>query len=818
MMDEEEEEDENVTLAHIDNLGSIKREEAATETRESVTPDEQADRVNTAPTSSGRNNDISNNNNNNSNRKGRHTRQPSFSKRLQQVLSDAKALTPPYSNTTVKPRRSEDSVGDTSSADNMRSRPQQQGQGQLRSRTLLSEQIHDQSCSQSLWDCGDSQSIAAQPALPSSLPSCEAPANGNWWETDTESSRIWKHIKFLAVILMRAVPRALPKMVAAIDLVANVILFSVAEYNSKWERNHDLHKHADKSTQHELSHYRFVNALVDIEIVAIYRAFHMMMIPVTAVDILHRNCSTYSLSAYIIGALSVILFVVKISIYQFLNVTALLYLLSFLSFGLMQPIIAMWYYCGRRKLFLPARNVDPSSTDGDSSWLLGGFVDGTFSQDMLGYRPFEKYNEEEASSASLCTSARTDFVRINGIDIHYVETRPQFNASRELAADSHACLDDGEEDSSRSSNTMGSRCCPSMPDFDPAMAIVLIHGYSGSTYSWSKIIDSISQQCACRVIAFDRPGFGLTRKAVSVDDLYSLDLECPTEENNMNANLYSLDFQYCLLINLCRCLDINRVVVVSHDDGALLALHTAAKMIEESDSLRVSVNEQSTNEMGLVESHDLVTCLGIVLISPIIIEGGDTRYYNNRTDLADEFQSEIYQSLTEDDDAKTGIISTGSLCANVTPRFVRMLLQTPLPRRLKMQLLRGELGSNFLRRGWFDSSKLLKGDIEAHLEPFRCDDWMDLLMEITKCERGMEANDGRMASVFNRLHDMPCLILAGENDKLIPERRIIELAARIDGAVEVRLPSCGHFPHNECPEMTLKELALFVSLCFDNIV
>lgn len=38
--------------------------------------------------------------------------------------------------------------------------------------------------------------------------------------------------------------------------------------------------------------------------------------------------------------------------------------------------------------------------------------------------------------------------------------------------------------------------------------IVLVHGFGAGVFAWRHIMQPLAQKCGCRVIAFDRPGFG----------------------------------------------------------------------------------------------------------------------------------------------------------------------------------------------------------------------------------------------------------------------------------------------------------------------
>lgn len=41
---------------------------------------------------------------------------------------------------------------------------------------------------------------------------------------------------------------------------------------------------------------------------------------------------------------------------------------------------------------------------------------------------------------------------------------------------------------------------------------MLIHGYGSGVFAWRHVMQPLAQQCGCRVVAFDRPAFGLTSR------------------------------------------------------------------------------------------------------------------------------------------------------------------------------------------------------------------------------------------------------------------------------------------------------------------
>ncbi|KAI4324699.1 hypothetical protein MLD38_030161 [Melastoma candidum] len=112
---------------------------------------------------------------------------------------------------------------------------------------------------------------------------------------------------------------------------------------------------------------------------------------------------------------------------------------------------------------------------------------------------------------------------------------------------------------------------------DSHLCIVLIHGFGGGVFSWRHIMRLLPRQVNCSVVAFDRPGWGLTSRPRRKN----------WEENGM-ANPYKLETQVDLLLSFCSELGFSSVVLVGHDDGGILALKAAEKL-QTTNSYNVAV-------------------------------------------------------------------------------------------------------------------------------------------------------------------------------------------------------------------------------------
>eukprot|EP00798_Chlamydomonas_sp_ICE-L_P000009 gene9-12818_t len=160
------------------------------------------------------------------------------------------------------------------------------------------------------------------------------------------------------------------------------------------------------------------------------------------------------------------------------------------------------------------------------------------------------------------------FIDIDGLKVHYKDVGPSGSTADSVSL---------------------------MPD---SFGIVLVHSFGGGVFSWRHIMEPLANECGCRVIAFDRPGFGLTSR--------------PTVTNGDNiSNPYSVASQAQLLLKLAAALGLEKVVLVSHADGCLLTMravsHAASAAAwyptDTSDLLRQGRSQQ-LHQMGLPPIED----------------------------------------------------------------------------------------------------------------------------------------------------------------------------------------------------------------------
>lgn len=94
---------------------------------------------------------------------------------------------------------------------------------------------------------------------------------------------------------------------------------------------------------------------------------------------------------------------------------------------------------------------------------------------------------------------------------------------------------------------------------DSVTLIVLLHGFGSSTYSWQKVMQPFSSFGS--VLAYDRPGFGLTERVI------------PYKE--VNTNPYLLEYQSQILLALIEAKKAEKIILVGNSAGGTVAMQTA---------------------------------------------------------------------------------------------------------------------------------------------------------------------------------------------------------------------------------------------------
>ncbi|KAJ4909027.1 alpha/beta-Hydrolases superfamily protein [Raphanus sativus] len=297
------------------------------------------------------------------------------------------------------------------------------------------------------------------------------------------------------------------------------------------------------------------------------------------------------------------------------------------------------------------------------------------------------------------------------------------------------------KDTQEEADDMNSSSCGEQQQ-DPSdgsgqFGVVLVHGFGGGVFSWRNVMPSLAHQLGCLVTAFDRPGWGLTARP-HLKDLEERDLPNP----------YTLENQVDMLVAFCREMGFASVVLVGHDDGGLIALKAAQRLVAASTNIKVK---------------------GVVLLNV-------------------------------------------SLTREVVPAFARILLHTSLGKKhLVRPLLRTEIAQVVNRRAWYDPAKMTTDVLKLYKAPLHVEGWDEALHEIGRLSSEMVLSTQNAQSLLKAVENLPVLVVAGAEDALVPLKSSQVMASKLFNSRLVAISGCGHLPHEECPKALLAAMTPFIS-------
>lgn len=252
--------------------------------------------------------------------------------------------------------------------------------------------------------------------------------------------------------------------------------------------------------------------------------------------------------------------------------------------------------------------------------------------------------------------------------------------------------------------------------------VIFLHGFAASSFSWHEVMNPLSKYG--RMIAYDRPAFGLTDRPIS--------------ENFQSENLYGTAGQVEMLYNLMDVLGVDKAVLVAHSAGGTVGMAFALKYPQ-----RVSA---------------------LVLVGPAVY------LYSPVPRWAGRFLNKKPARLF------------GQVLIHPTRAFTRQML----------------------RQTWHDTSQITEETVEGYKKPFLSKGWENGLWEFSIAPH--------VKNLWKRSSElkMPVLVIAGDDDRVIPTRHSRRLAEITPGAEFHLVKDCGHVPQEEKPGEFVKVVERFL--------
>ena len=150
---------------------------------------------------------------------------------------------------------------------------------------------------------------------------------------------------------------------------------------------------------------------------------------------------------------------------------------------------------------------------------------------------------------------------------------------------------------------------------------------------------------------------------------------------------------------------------------------------------------------------------------------------------------------------------------NSPGRWLRPLLQTPQLEHLGMYRVRSlaDRGDEAIQRAWHDPSLITPEVYAGYRKPLRANDWDKALWQFATADQAMLSTGSMQSTGLSQLATIPTLVITGADDRIVPQQKSIDLAARIPGSRFVALPDCGHVPQEECPGPFMDVVREFVA-------
>lgn len=142
--------------------------------------------------------------------------------------------------------------------------------------------------------------------------------------------------------------------------------------------------------------------------------------------------------------------------------------------------------------------------------------------------------------------------------------------------------------------------------------LILLHGFGASTFSWREVDQQLGE--TCRVVSYDRPGFGLTSR--------------PLPGDWSGKSPYDMDQQVDLLIGLMDSLQIDTAILVGNSAGGTVAVNVALMYPERVEGLvlvdpAISSIRTTAGWLQWLMHSPLLARLGPIFVRSIQTRGDD---------------------------------------------------------------------------------------------------------------------------------------------------------------------------------------------------
>ncbi|XP_038988300.1 uncharacterized protein LOC103706004 isoform X2 [Phoenix dactylifera] len=332
------------------------------------------------------------------------------------------------------------------------------------------------------------------------------------------------------------------------------------------------------------------------------------------------------------------------------------------------------------------------------------------------------------------------------------------------------------------------------------LPMILLHGFGASVFSWDRVMKPLARLTGSKVLAFDRPAFGLTSRA-SV-----LGQQAVGGDDARPLNPYSMAFSVLATLSFMDLLGAGKAILMGHSAGCLVAVNTYFEAPEKVAALIL-----------------IAPAIVAPLISQKVVKENEMDKGNQIEDRGSNLNVRqhpsvrIWKALCK---LCMGVIGVAfgmlkgmrDMVSSLYVKAVSAVLRSAFAVML-LRMIMDKFGILAIRNAWFDASQITDHVLQGYTKPLRAKGWEMALLEYTLA---VLTDSASKPPLTKRLAEISCpvLIITGDTDRLVPSWNAERLSWAIPGSTLEVIKNCGHLPHEERVEEFLLAIERFLQKVF----
>uniref|UniRef100_A0A5B6YI54 AB hydrolase-1 domain-containing protein n=1 Tax=Davidia involucrata TaxID=16924 RepID=A0A5B6YI54_DAVIN len=430
----------------------------------------------------------------------------------------------------------------------------------------------------------------------------------------------------------------------------------------------------------------------------------------------------------------------------------------------------------------------PKAASASSSSVSGSGAD--YSEQLLGSKPKGKrqkiagIDQDELLDPALLADPDSRFCEFKGVQIHHKVCNAE-SPTHDLFQDKTS------SQSPYQTKKIG-------------LPMILLHGFGASVFSWGRVMKPLAQSTGSKVLAFDRPAFGLTSRV-------NLENSSSVSDDRKPLNPYSMMFSVLATLYFIDFLAAEKAVLVGHSAGSLVAVQTYFEAPERVAALilvgpailaplivrKVAKGNQSGRNSEIQEDSSNSNTYG----NPFIMLGN----------ILSKFSKYIVQAIMHL--VKGMVDMLNSLYKKALSALLRSAIAVMLVR-----MVIDKFGIAAVRNSWYDSKQVTDHVLYGYTKPLRARGWDRALVEYTAAMLTDSVSESK-PPLGERLSEISCpvLIVTGDTDRLVPSWNSERLSRAIPGSSLEVIKNCGHLPQEERAEQFVSIVEKFLERVFSGL-